>query len=140
MCLPKGDDSSKTGGWILSRNGRSCPFGSKCRNGFAVRTVEFITLFFFYKQLVYKQLAIILKIAKQLWGAQTSGNKQQHKITDYRKDYRLRSNLHCWTKATKQSKSLLFSRNFFGQSEKLMIWLTKKSWENTRKMFIRPHY
>ena len=57
--------------------------------------------------------------------AQPSGNKQQHKITDYRKDYRLRSNLHCWTKATKQSKSLLFSRNFFGKSEKLMKWLTK---------------
>ena len=83
---------------------------------------------FFYKQLVCKQLALSLKIAKQ------------HKITDYRKDYRLRSDLHCWTKATKQSKSLLFTKNFFEQSEKLIIWSAKKSWENTRKMFIRPHY
>ena len=56
---------------------------------------------------------------------QPSGSKQQHKIKDYRKDYRLLYNLHCWNKATKQSKSLLFSRNFFEQSEKLMIWLTK---------------
>ena len=66
-------------------------------------------------------------------GAQPSSNKQQHKIIDYGKDYRLRSNLHCWTKAAKQSKSLLFSRNFFEQSEKLMIWLPKNLGETQEK-------
>ena len=40
LCLPKADDSSATGRWILSRKWRSSPFGSNCRNGFVVRTAH----------------------------------------------------------------------------------------------------
>ena len=111
----------------------------------AKRRIDYYT--FFYKQLVYKQLALSLKISKQLWGLNHLTISNNIKLQITRNHFQkmtvcnaIRSNLHCSTKATKQSKSLIFSRNSFEQSEKLLIWLTKKSWENTRKIFIRPHY
>ena len=41
--------------------------------------------------------------------------------------------LHCWTKATKQSKNLLFSRNFFEQSEKANDMINQKILEKHKK-------
>ena len=59
--------------------------------------------------------------------AQPSGNKQQHKFTDYRKSFcdgLLRSAKQL--KVTKVTKVTTNSRNFFEQFEKIMIWLNQK--------------
>ena len=71
--------------------------------------------------------------------AQPSSNKQQHKITDYRKDYRLRSTYIGELKPQSKAK-VCYSIGISLNNPRINDMINQKSWENTRTMFIRPHY